>query len=196
MKNKIINLQNSDAWKIQLTIAINIISSTESDKECVMHWSSDKIRFATYSEVIDVIKKLLKSLRAKYQNGLGTSMKGSDFILDSVKLMYYKCHKVNFKCVGSYIDSQDWIKKRKATIIPRNKDDECFQYAASVALNYQAIKWNPERVSHIKSFVNKYNWKGMNYPSKIDDCKTFETMALNILYIKEKEILLAYIKTY
>ena len=26
----------------------------------------------------------------------------------------------------------------------------------------------------------------MNYPSKIDDCKTFETMALNILYIKEK----------
>ena len=36
----------------------------------------------------------------------------------------------------------------------------------------------------------------MNYPSKIDDSKTFETMALNILYIKEKEILLAYIKTY
>ena len=35
----------------------------------------------------------------------------------------------------------------------------------------------------------------MNYPSKIDDCKTFETMALNILYIKENEILLAYIKT-
>ena len=194
MKNKIINLQNSDVWKIQLTIAINIISSTESDKECVMHWSSDKIRFATYSEVIDVIKKLLKSLRAKYQNGLGTSMKGSDFILDSVKLMYYKCHKVNFKRVGSYIDSQNWIKKRKATIIPRNEDDKCFQFAATVALNYQRIKWNPERVSNIKSFINKYNWKGMSYPSKIDDWKIFETMALNVLYIKEKEILPAYIE--
>ena len=26
----------------------------------------------------------------------------------------------------------------------------------------------------IKPFVNKYNWKGINYPSKIDDQKTFE----------------------
>ena len=67
-------------------------------------------------------------------------MKGSDFIFDSVQLMYYKCYKVSFKRVGSYIDSQDWIKKRKATIIPRNEDDKCFQFAATVALNYQRIK--------------------------------------------------------
>ena len=82
----------------------------------------------------------MKSLRAKYQDGLEKSMKGSDFIFDSVQLMYYKCHKVNFKRVGSYIDSQNWIKKRKATIIPRNEDDKCFQFAATVALNYQRIK--------------------------------------------------------
>ena len=39
--------------------------------------------------------------------------------------------------------------------------------------------------------------KGINHPSKIDDWKTFEknnpTIALNILYIKEKEICWAYI---
>ena len=39
--------------------------------------------------------------------------------------------------------------------------------------------------------------KGINYPSKLDDCKIFEknnpTTALNILYTKEKEILPAYI---
>ena len=54
-----------------------------------------------------------------------------------------------------------------------------------------------QRVSNIKLFINKYNWKGINYPSKIDDWKTFGknnlTIALNILYIKEKEILPAYI---
>ena len=53
------------------------------------------------------------------------------------------------------------------------------------------------RVSNIKPFINKYNWKGINYSSKIDDWKMFEknnpTMALNILYIKEKEIIPAYI---
>ena len=71
-------------------------------------------------------------------------------------------------------------------------DDKCFQYAATFALNYEEIKWKPERVSNIKPFINKCNWKGINYPypSKIDDLKTFEknnpTIALNILYIKEK----------
>ena len=50
--------------------------------------------------------------------------------------MYCKCHKVNFKRGGSYIDSPDWIKS--------------FQYAATVALNYEEIKWNPEKVSNIK----------------------------------------------
>ena len=57
--------------------------------------------------------------------------------------------------------------------------------------------WNPERISNIKPFTNKYKWKLINYPSKIDDWKTFEknnpTIALNILFIKEKEIRPAYI---
>ena len=64
-------------------------------------------------------------------------------------------------------------------------DNKCFQYAPTVALNI------------IKPFINKYNWRGINYPWKVDDWKTFEknnaAIALNILYIKEKEICLAYI---
>ena len=55
-------------------------------------------------------------------------MKGSDFIFDCVKLLQY----------GSHIDSPDWIKIKKATINPINKeDDKCFQYAATVALNWE-----------------------------------------------------------
>ena len=34
-------------------------------------------------------------------------MRGIDFIFDCVNLFYYKCHKMNFKCVGSNIDSMD-----------------------------------------------------------------------------------------
>ena len=37
LRNVIINLQNSDTWKIQLTIAINFISSKDSEEKCVMH---------------------------------------------------------------------------------------------------------------------------------------------------------------
>ena len=98
---------------------------------------------------------------------------------------------------GLCTDSPDNMKKTKATINPKNKEDNSFQYAETVALNYEEIKWNPERASNIKTFVNKYNWKGINYPSQLDDCKTFEkknpAIALNILYINEKEICPAYI---
>ena len=52
--------------------------------------------------------------------------------------MYYICHKVNFICGVWY--SQDWIKKKKATINPKNTDGKCFQYAATVAINYEKIK--------------------------------------------------------
>ena len=104
--------------------------------------------------------------------------------------MYYKCHKVNFERGGSYINSPDWIKKKKATINPKNTDDKCFQYAATAALNYEDIESHPERVSNIKPFINKYNCKRLTYSSKVGDWKTFEknspTIALNTVYIKEK----------
>ena len=48
--------------------------------------------------------------------------------------MFYKCHKVNFKHHGSYIDSPDWIKKKKTTINLKNKDYKCFQYAATTVV--------------------------------------------------------------
>ena len=120
-------------------------------------------------------------------------MRETDFISDLVELLYYKCHKINFKRGSSYLDFSHWIKKKKATINPKNTDDKCFQYTVTVALNYREIKWNPETVLNIKPFINKYNWKGINCLTRIDDWKTFEkinpTISLNILYIKEKEIL-------
>ena len=101
--------------------------------------------------------------------------------------MYDKCNKVNFRRRSSNIDSRDWIKKKKASINPKNKDNLCFQYEVTVALNYEKMKWNPEKFSNIKPFINRYKWKMINYPSKIDDLKTFEknntTIALTILYI-------------
>ena len=89
LRNIITDLQNSDAWKI-LVHAINFISSKESEEERVMHSNSGNIKFTPYSDANDVTEKLFKPLRSKYQDNLETSMKGSDFIFDSVQLMYYK----------------------------------------------------------------------------------------------------------
>ena len=91
-----------------------------------------------------------------------------------------------------YIDSPDWIKQKKETTNPKKENDKCFQYAVMVELNRAEIEPHSERVSNIKPFINDYNWKEINYPSKIDDWKTFEknntTIAPSIFDIKVKEI--------
>ena len=56
-------------------------------------------------------------------------MKSSEFVIDYVHLLYYKCHKINANCSysGSYIDSPDWIKNKKARINSIiKKDNKCF----------------------------------------------------------------------
>ena len=63
-------------------------------------------------------------------------MKGSEFGFNYVHLLYYKCHTINLNCGGSYIDSPDCVKIKKALINFVNKKDiKCFQYATTVALN-------------------------------------------------------------
>ena len=53
-------------------------------------------------------------------------MKSGDFIFDCVHLLHYKCHKINFKCDGFYVDSPDWIENKNTTIIPINKKINAF----------------------------------------------------------------------
>ena len=124
-----------------------------------MHSRSDSIKVTSYNDVNEVADELFDLFRSRYQRNLKTSIRGSDCIFDSVQLMCYKCHKANFRRGGSYIDSPEWIKKKKATINPKKKDNKCFQYAVTVALNYNEIKWNPERFSNIKPFINNISGK-------------------------------------
>ena len=82
-------------------------------------------------------------------------MKGFYFVFDYVQLLYYKCHKINLNHGGSYIDSPDSIKNKKATINPINKKNtKCFQYDGTVALNYKEIKADLQRITKIKPFIN------------------------------------------
>ena len=92
----------------------------------------------------------------RYQEGLQESMTGSEFGFDSIDLLCYKLHKISLNRGGSYIDSLKCLKNKKATINPKNNDDKCFQYAVAVALNYQKIKNNPEKISKIKPFIDQY----------------------------------------
>ena len=98
---------------------------------------------------------------------------------------------------GSYIDSPQWLKNKKSTINPKNNDGKCFQYAATLSLNLNSIDNHPEKISKIKPFINKYNWKDIDFPAMSKDWKKFKSnneIALNILYVPHntKKINIAY----
>ena len=71
---------------------------------------------------------------------INKKMIGSEFIFDSVNLLNYHLQKTSLKRARSYIDSPKWLENKKATINTKNNDDNCFQYALTLALNYQDIK--------------------------------------------------------
>ena len=147
------------------------------------------------SETDEVIKKVFESLLQRYQNLLEES---KTEIFDSADALYYNLNKISLSRGGSYIDSPEWLKNKKVTINPKNNDDKCFKYAVTVALNYQNIKNNPERISEIKRFIDQYSWKEINFSSHKKDWKKFElnnkSINLTILCIpcNTKEIRHAY----
>ena len=53
--------------------------------------------------------------------------------------------------------SPKWLKDKKSAINSKHNDDKCFQYAVILALNLDKIKKDPQRVSKIKTFIEKYN---------------------------------------
>ena len=113
---KIIVHKIQSEWKIQLKMAINFISFKDSDDTCFMYTKINNVEIMMGSETDEIIEELFKSFLQKYQEGLEESMRGSEFVYDSVDALYYNLNKVSLSRGGSYIDSPKWLKNKKATI--------------------------------------------------------------------------------
>ena len=58
--------------------------------------------------------------------------------MESVDLLYYSLHRTRLRRDKSHIKSLEWLMNKRATINPQNEDDNnCFQYAITVALNHK-----------------------------------------------------------
>ena len=76
MKNIIIDLQNSDTWKIQLKVAINLTSLKDAEEERIMHSRSDNVKFTSYNDANEVVvNRRVDSLHSRYHRNLETSMR-------------------------------------------------------------------------------------------------------------------------
>ena len=103
-----------------------------------MYPKSINAEFMIGRDTNEVIEDLFKSLLQGYQENLEEKIKGSEFFFDGVNSLYYDLNKISLDRGGSDIKSERWLEEKQATINPQNKkDDKCFQYALTVALNYE-----------------------------------------------------------
>ena len=133
-------------WEIQVSMEINVVSFKDPDEIRIMHTKSDNIDILMGSETNDVIKELFKSLLQKYQERLQESMRISEFIFDGVNSLYYHLQKISLKRGGSYVYSLKWLNNKKATINPKNNDNNGFQYTLNVASDYHSIRKDHQRI--------------------------------------------------
>ena len=98
------------------------------------------------------IKLAYKSIYNKRKNQVILVM-----INDEANNCYYFAVKIL-----SELNSLGWLRGKKEAIINGYND---FQNALDDALNYQTIEKTPERISKLKPCINKYNWKGINFPA-------------------------------
>ena len=174
--------------KLQLSVEISFVSQKPgSDENRVMYTRSTPEEFMIGSETEEVAEKLFMSILQKYQDNLQNKMKGSDFIFNGINYLYYNLNRITISKGGSYIESPKCLKDKKCIVNQKNNDNKCFQYAATLALNFNNIDRNPQRISKIKPFINNYNWKDINFPTAKKDWNKFEinneNVALNILYV-------------
>ena len=155
-------------------MGVNFISINDTGEIHTFYANGDNKEIRLGNETDDIINGLLKSFSSDYQEKEKILRNGSNFVFESVDLLSYHIHKTSLKRGKSYIKSPEWILNKRATINPKNKGNKCFQYSITVALNHQEIENNPERISNIKPFIDKYNWKGIDFPAGIKDWKKSE----------------------
>ena len=167
-----------------------------------MHTRSVCEEFMGGSETEEIVEKLFKSLLKRYQDNLNEKMRGSDFIFNGTNYLFYDFNRVSISKGGSYIESPKWLKDKKCVVNQKNNDNKCFQYATTLALDFNKIDKHPQRISRIKPFIENYNWNDINFPAAKKDWNKFEVnnknVGLNILYVpfNTKRIEIAYKSKY
>ena len=181
---------------------VDFVSSKDNGENRTIFVWSDNEEIRLGNETDDIIKRLINSFLNNYQKEEIILSNESNFVFESVDLLPYHIHKASLRRRNSYVKCSEWLTNKRATINPNNKDDKCFQYSITAALNHQNIENHPERTSNNGPFIDKYNWKDTEFPAGIKDWKKFKrnnkTNALNILFAphNEKTINLAYKSKY
>ena len=99
------------------------ISTKSFEETCNIYTKSEPVKIFMSSDTKDVIDKLYNTLLQRFQQSKEKSNeRGSEFISNSVELLYYHFQRTDIRRAESYIMSPDWIVSKKATINPKHEN--------------------------------------------------------------------------
>ena len=171
------------------------ISTKRFEETRTIYTKSEAVKIFMGSDTKDVIDKPFNTLLQRFQNAQETSNeRGSEFIPDSVELLYYHFQRIDIIIAESYIIS---LASKKATINPKNeKDNKCFQWSIIAGLNHNIIK-----EKELKKLL-KFKRVDIDFSSHQRYWENFEqennSIAINVLFVSHnsEEIKLAYKSSY
>ena len=176
----------------------NCISTENFEETCTIYSASKPVEPFMGADTDDAIDNLFDTLLQRFQQAIETSIEGGiEFTHESVALLYYYFHRIDMRRAESYIAFPDWLRNKGATINPKKqKDNKCFQYAITIALNY-----NKFLKKYLKK-IEKIKRSDIDFSSYQRDWKEFEqnntSIALNVLFVSHnsEEIKFAYKSRY
>ena len=105
----------------------------------------------------EIIKSLFEPFLQRFEENLKEKNFFQKIEFDGINFFNYNFNKTSIYRGGSYTDSPKWLKDKKSTINPKNNGDKCFQYADTLALNFDNINNHIEKISKIRPFIDQYN---------------------------------------
>ncbi|XP_057308440.1 uncharacterized protein LOC130646281 [Hydractinia symbiolongicarpus] len=134
--------------------------------------------------VDEVMDMMFAQIRTHVEN---PALPKSGFSIGRIQHLDVDFHKLKLTRGLSYIETQKWIATKKAIINPNNNDEECFRWALVAALHHEDIAKDPQRISKLRPYIDRYNWQGIEFPTSIKDINKFERnnpdIAVNVLYV-------------
>ena len=110
------NNNNRAEWKIQVKMQNSCISTKSFEETRNIYTKREPLKIFMGNDTKDVIDKLYNTLLQRFQQSKEKSNeRGSEFISNSVELLYYHFQRTDIRRAESYIMSPDWIVSKKSS---------------------------------------------------------------------------------
>ena len=165
--------------KIQIDIGFNMIHLSNNCK--ITHFSrSDNVIWMPSSNMNEILEQLLVSLFEKFNDDLQLSRESSNFVYESVEECNIHFNKIDLHRGASFIDTPEWLKRKKATINPENKNDVyCFMYAIGIVLYHNELGKNAGCISKKLDIYFSFNCQNIDFPASYEDYAIFEWLVIS-----------------